>query len=168
MTFESQIQNLWIVVVLAGFNMTWYARNCVIHKDGWLSLVVAFGFVRRSICEANLLNKGNMINSFLELVTLRKLGVEIFRAKAPMIINVIWRLPEPYWIKLNIDEADLGQPSFAREWSIFHSSRGFVKGCFVVHLGHIFAFEAELLAMIQALEIAKEYSWENLWLKYDS
>lgn len=59
---------------------------------------------------------------------LRKLGVEIFR-NTHKILNVVWRLPEPYWIKINIDGATLGPPSLASGRGIFYNSMGFVKGC---------------------------------------
>ncbi|KAK3204976.1 hypothetical protein Dsin_019022 [Dipteronia sinensis] len=44
----------------------------------------------------------------------------------------------------------------------------FVKGCFVVPLGQVFAFEAELLAASMAINLAWQNRWHRIWLESDS
>lgn len=51
---------------------------------------------------------------------------------------------------------------------MFKTYRGFNKGCFARPLGILFAFEAELLVVIAALDYAKGFGRDNLWFESDS
>ncbi|KAK2657383.1 hypothetical protein Ddye_010440 [Dipteronia dyeriana] len=51
---------------------------------------------------------------------------------------------------------------------IFHNCGAFIKGCFVVPLDHVFAFEAELLAASIAINFAWQNEWHRIWLESDS
>ncbi|KAF3455215.1 hypothetical protein FNV43_RR05663 [Rhamnella rubrinervis] len=48
------------------------------------------------------------------------------------------------------------------------TSRGFIKGSFVVPLDSCYAFESELLGAITAIECARDFGWDHLWLECDS
>ena len=50
----------------------------------------------------------------------------------------------------------------------FKTCRGFIKGSFSYYLGIDFAFEAELIGFILAIEIAYNWNWYNLWVETDS
>ncbi|KAK3183936.1 hypothetical protein Dsin_031222 [Dipteronia sinensis] len=45
---------------------------------------------------------------------------------------------------------------------------GFVKGCFVIHLGVCFAFEVELAAVVHAIDYAWTFGWRQFLLESDS
>ena len=60
-----------------------------------------------------------------------------------------------------------GAPSLFGCGGIFINCRGFVKGCFAIHLGISFAFEAEIMRFIIAIEIAHKFNWLNLWVETD-
>ena len=63
---------------------------------------------------------------------------------------------------MNIDEATRGAPGQAGCGGVFRNYRGFIKGCFSFHLGIKFAFEAEIIGFIMALEFAHRIDWSNL------
>lgn len=88
--------------------------------------------------------------------------------KGPKIIGVRWGLPGAYWIKLNTYGVALGSSGLAGGAGIFTNSKGFVKDCFSVLFGKVYAFETELLASMHALECAKDRLWTSIWLESDS
>lgn len=49
----------------------------------------------------------------------------------------------------------LGSPRLADDGGILRNNRGFVKSCFSVPFGEVFAFESELMAVMHALDYAK-------------
>ncbi|KAI9186202.1 hypothetical protein LWI28_014797 [Acer negundo] len=62
----------------------------------------------------------------------------------------------------------MGSPGFGGCGVIFRNCRAFVKGCFAIPLGQVFAFEAELLAASLAINFAWKNGWHRLWLESDS
>ncbi|KAI9178164.1 hypothetical protein LWI28_023465 [Acer negundo] len=44
----------------------------------------------------------------------------------------------------------------------------FVKGCFAIPLGQVFAYKVELLAASLAINVAWKYVWHRIWLESDS
>ncbi|KAI9156864.1 hypothetical protein LWI28_013336 [Acer negundo] len=51
---------------------------------------------------------------------------------------------------------------------IFQNYRTFVKGCFAIPLGQVFAVEAELLTTFLTINFAWKYGWHRIWLESDS
>ena len=72
--------------------------------------------------------------------------------KAPHILEIIWHPPPPSLLKVNIDGAACGGPNHTACVDVFRICRGFVKDCFAIPLGVCFAFEAELVVVIHAIE----------------
>lgn len=103
-----------------------------------------------------------MYNSQDDLLRLQSLHLIVHPKKAPSILEVHWKTPSPGWIKCNTDGNALGAPGSATCGGVFRNSRGFVQGCFSVNMGIAFAFEAELLAVILAIEAAAERKWNHL------
>lgn len=62
----------------------------------------------------------------------------------------------------------LGNPGIAAIGGIFRAYRGFSKGCFCLNIGLHTAFVAELTAFIQAIELAWDKQWLQIWLELDS
>ena len=97
---------------------------------------------------------GHMNNSQLELITLKNLNVPGVLRKSPKITEVFWIPPHLLWTKCNTDGMALGCPGVSAIGGIFRNFRGFSKGCFCLNIGINTAFVAELLAFMQAVEIA--------------
>ncbi|KAI9181501.1 hypothetical protein LWI28_015585 [Acer negundo] len=121
-----------------------------------------------SFSEANRLDIGYMHNCMDDLLILRRFGLQGRPSKAPVIKSVIWSPSAPSWIKVNTDGATIGSLGFGGCGGIFRNCRAFVKGCFAIPLGQVFAFEAELLTASLAINFAWKYGWHRLWLESDS
>ncbi|KAF3432476.1 hypothetical protein FNV43_RR27216 [Rhamnella rubrinervis] len=68
------------------------------------------------------------------------------------------------YLKVNIDGC-LGP---AKCDVYFVTSRSFIKGSFAVPLDLRYAFVSELLGVISAIECARDFRWDHLWLKCNS
>ncbi|KAK3198527.1 hypothetical protein Dsin_021942 [Dipteronia sinensis] len=113
----------------------------------------ALSLVWGAVSDANRLEIGCMRNCVDYLLILRRfdLGRPV---RAPVIMSVIWLPLTPGWIKVNTDGAVLSSPGVGGYGGVFRNCQTFVKGCFAVHLGQVFAFEAELLAALMAINFA--------------
>ena len=71
------------------------------------------------------------------------------------------------WIKCNIDGFVFSSPGLGGCGGIFRTSWGFTKACFSCGLSIFFAFEAEMMGFIIAVEKVIEFNWSNVWLELD-
>ncbi|KAL1562504.1 hypothetical protein AAHA92_05078 [Salvia divinorum] len=83
----------------------------------------------------------------------------------PAATLVRWHRPPPSWLKVNTDGSSFGTSSSCG--GIFRDHRGKVMASFSTQLGEGTAFEAELAACINALDIASDRGWRKLWLESD-
>ncbi|KAK3225743.1 hypothetical protein Dsin_005605 [Dipteronia sinensis] len=128
----------------------------------------ALSLVWPAVYDANRLGIGCMRNCVDDLLILRRFDLYGRPARAPVIRSVIWSPPAPGWIKVNTDGAALSSPGVGGCGGVFRNCRAFVKGCFAVPLGQVFAFEAELLAASMAINFAWQNGWHRIWLESDS
>lgn len=133
-----------------------YARNQSIIVGIDILLCSALVMVGRAIRETNLLTHDCMHNIVQDLLLMKKLRVSLL-AKAAQILEVCC-CPSPInQIKINTDGAALGLTGPADGGGIFCTAKGLVKGFFAFHLGAVSAFEAELLAVMSAIEKVKAF-----------
>ncbi|KAK2662084.1 hypothetical protein Ddye_000658 [Dipteronia dyeriana] len=125
-------------------------------KDHYFSLMEETRWLI-DIRDSNHLITGGMYNSQYEVLLLRHIQVVHRPCKASKILEVFWRSHPPGWIKVNTDGSSNGSPGPSGCGGIFRNCRRFVKGCFVVPLGVMYAFEVELLAVFKAIEFAHIY-----------
>ncbi|KAK3229515.1 hypothetical protein Dsin_001396 [Dipteronia sinensis] len=114
----------------------------------------ALSLVWRAVSDANRLEIGCMRNCVDDLLILRLFDLRGRPAKALIIRSVIWSTLALGWIKVNNDGAALSSPGDGGCGGVFRNCRAFVKGCFAVPLGQVFAFEAELLTASTAINLA--------------
>ncbi|KAK2410659.1 hypothetical protein QL285_046012 [Trifolium repens] len=103
-----------------------------------------------------------------DFLVLKAFNVNINPPKAPVIKEVIWMPPIPFWTKCNTDGAALGCPDQASCAGVFRNNLALFWGCFTLNIGQATAFQAELLGVMQAIKIAHLKGWWNLWLETDS
>ncbi|KAK2637349.1 hypothetical protein Ddye_032141 [Dipteronia dyeriana] len=128
----------------------------------------ALSLVWHSVYDVNRSGIGCMRNCVDDLLILHRFGLYGRLGKAPVIRSVVWSLLAPRWIKVNTDGAALGSPGMGGYGGVFQTCRSFVKACFAVPLGQVFAFEAELLATSLAINYAWNLGWHRTWLESDS
>ncbi|KAL6144814.1 hypothetical protein ACLB2K_055504 [Fragaria x ananassa] len=109
-----------------------------------------------------------MKNTVGELCILHRIGIKGRPSKAPKIVEVMWHVPFIYQVKLNTDGAARGSPGLAGFGGIFRDHLGQVLGCFSGNLGIANALEAELQAVIHAIQMASQRGWHSLWIESDS
>ncbi|KAK3221988.1 hypothetical protein Dsin_009013 [Dipteronia sinensis] len=167
-SFSYHIRVLWRAVIHAVVWSVWYSRNQWIFEGNSFDFKAALSLVWHSVYDANCLVIGCMRNCADDLLILHRLGLSGRPGKAPIIRSVVWSPPAPRWIKVNTDGAALGSPGVGDYGGVFRTCRSFVKACFVVPLGQVFAFEAELLAASLAINYAWNLGWSRIWLESDS
>ncbi|KAK2645814.1 hypothetical protein Ddye_021009 [Dipteronia dyeriana] len=167
-SFSDQVHVLWKIDIHADIWSVWFARNQWIFESKTMDFRSALSFVWRAVSDANRLEIGCMRNCVDDLLILHRFDLHGRPARALVIKSVIWSPPAPGWTKVNIDGAALSSPGAGGCRGIFHNCRAFVKGCFVVPLDHVFAFEAELRIASIAINFAWQNGWHRIWLESDS
>lgn len=157
-----KVSNFWLVALVSIFSAIWFARNQACFDYSFLPISKSIVLIINVIREANHLRKGCMKNFVDDLMLFYKVSVKRTPQKAPKIVSVFWNLPNASWIKINTDEATNGAPNAIGSGGIFYTSNDFIKSCFTILLDSKYAFEANLLAIIYALEVARKYSWDSL------
>ena len=103
--------------------------------------------------------------SISNFVILKKFNVTLHSPRAPLIIEVIWQPPPPFWIKCNTDGSTNGNLSSCG--GIFRDSKSDFLLCFGENAGIGNSLHAELSRAMRAIEIANSHQWFNLWLEAD-
>jgi hypothetical protein len=85
---------------------------------------------------------------------LKAFNVSIHHPNAPSIKEVVWLPPIVPWVKCNPDGAAAGNLGQAACGSVFRDHNAIFLGGFSVNLGFASTFHAELLGVINAIEIA--------------
>lgn len=96
--------------------------------------------------------KGYASQSMVEFSFIKHLNVPIHAPKAPCIIQIIWQKPPCGWVKCNTNGASRGNLGLATCGGIFRDSSGVIMGCFSDFLGTLTSFQAELVAIMLAIE----------------
>ncbi|XP_057811243.1 uncharacterized protein LOC131025465 [Salvia miltiorrhiza] len=164
---SKQVGNLWKVGVVSLLWSLWSHRNNVIHNNLAPSRHLILKQVRVFLCEAaNNFVLGTMANSVTDLLILKNLSIAGQPRKPLSFIYVAWHLPPPSWIKVNTDGSV--REGRIHAGGVFRNAFNDVLGCYHFSGGHGVAFEAELLAIIIAIESAHRAKWERVWFESDS
>ena len=165
---SSQLRNLFITCCLVTLYALWDVRNKLIFHNFRPVPSRTLHYIKGWLQELAPLLPGHMNNTQSDLLILKIFNVSGVHRKSPQIIEVMWTPPHFNWIKCNTDGMALGCPGYAAIGGIFRTYRGFSKGCFCLNIGIHTAFVAELLAFIQAIELAWERNWFQIWFELDS
>jgi len=97
---------------------------------------------------------------------LKTCKVNIKPPRASLIKEVIWAPSLSSWVKVNTDGASI--PTRAAAGGIFRNFEGVCLGGFSQFLGDANALHAELIAAMNAIEVAALMGFSNVWLESDS
>ncbi|KAK2663348.1 hypothetical protein Ddye_001922 [Dipteronia dyeriana] len=164
----AQIRILWRAVINSVVWSVWYSCNQWIFDGKSVDFKATLSLVWLSVYDVYSLGISCMRNCVDDLLILHRFGLCSRPLKAPVIKSVVWSPPVPEWIKVNTDGAALHSPGVGGCGGVFRTCRSFVKACFAVPIGHVFAFEAELLAASLAINYAWNLGWHRIWLESDS
>ncbi|GAU40207.1 hypothetical protein TSUD_397340 [Trifolium subterraneum] len=103
-----------------------------------------------------------------EFLILKAFNVNVHLPKASAIKEVLWQPPLYNWVKCNTDGPALGRPGLASCGALFRDYTATFLGGFSINIGNSYALHAELISVMNAIEIAHSKGWNNLWLKSDS
>ncbi|KAK2381212.1 hypothetical protein QL285_068838 [Trifolium repens] len=149
-------------------NGIWFARNqCRFNNTliNWQSII--------SMIKANVSLSGNNTrkvssSSIRDFILLKNFNVCIHALAVPILKEVLWIPPLNHWLKCNVDGAAKGNPGLAGCGGVFRDHRAeFVYG-FAEPLGNSSSIQAELFAVIFAIDVAFRMQWYNLWIETDS
>ncbi|XP_057791145.1 uncharacterized protein LOC131008275 [Salvia miltiorrhiza] len=168
--FSSQLLSFWKAGVITTIWKIWDSRNSVIFDNVSFDHRRILAFVKSFFKELdiNTKNIGTINNTWSEYLITRAIGVGSRPAPPPNMVEVHWWPPTSPWIKVNTDGSALGAPGIIAAGGVFRDHHAVVRGCFHIKGGTGFAFEAELLAVITAINIAHDRNWLNLWIEADS
>lgn len=153
-----------IVVVLASLSVICFAWNQSCSEISFISLNFSLLLVWRSIRETNSLHI-----SVQDLFILHQLGFSSKPPKLPKLLMSTGLLPHLVGSRLTqmVMLMELQALVVVRRRGGC-SSHDFVKGFFAFGLDIIHAFEAELWAVFIAIDFARQFSWDHIWLEADS
>lgn len=95
------------------------------------------------------------------------LSLSPLRLQAPHFIPINWEPPPINWVKINTD-GSFHNPNRAGFGGIFRGARPSFLGAFSCKADVLSAIEVEILAVIEAVRVAWNKHWSNLWLETDS
>ncbi|GAU28119.1 hypothetical protein TSUD_295560 [Trifolium subterraneum] len=150
------------------FNTIWFVRNQARYNNkvtSWRSAI--------SMIIANTSLTGNNTckpssNSIRDFTFLKMFRICIHHPKVPILKEILWQPPLVNWFKCNIDGASCGNPGNASCGGIFTDSNANFIYAVSEPLGVAFSYFAELCGAMQAIEIAFQRGWSNIWLETDS
>ncbi|KAK6138812.1 hypothetical protein DH2020_027447 [Rehmannia glutinosa] len=166
--FSPQIAALWKGAYLSAIWIIWHFCNRWIFEEVKPQIALAIVLLRAFIIEMAGLVLGPMSNSIFDLICLRKLQVKGNIWATPMMHVVRWHTPLPGWMKVNTDGCVYKAPRRCVAAGVYRNCRGFFTGCFIQNIGVGFAFQAELMAAIFAIERGYRRGWRKMWLESDS
>ncbi|XP_057779814.1 uncharacterized protein LOC130998415 [Salvia miltiorrhiza] len=152
------------------YTMIWDCRNAIVFDDLRFEARSILTFVKAYFKEmdSNFSRLGTIKNNWTDYVIVRSLGIGSRAAPPPRMVEVYWWPPVTHWIKVNTDGSAKGAPGRIAAGGVFRDNFAYVRGCFHIKGGSGFAFEAELLAVITAINIAHDRGWLHLWVESDS
>ncbi|XP_057803117.1 uncharacterized protein LOC131018409 [Salvia miltiorrhiza] len=163
---STQVDNLWRVGVMSTVWSIWNVRNKAVFEEAPVSAVALSIQIKAFILKSSQFCLGEMANSVEELLILHGLGVPGRPRRPISFVYVFWSPPPAPWRKINIDGSVHGSPHLFHAGGVIRDS-SCVLGCFHFSAGRGWPFEAELLALIIALEETVIHGWGYVWIETD-
>ncbi|XP_004309472.1 PREDICTED: putative ribonuclease H protein At1g65750-like [Fragaria vesca subsp. vesca] len=163
-----QLKEIWLICYTTTLWFIWKARNKMRHDNCTIVVDAVRQLIMGHVKTASKLALGCMSNSLTELRVLKKFGLLCRPHRAPRITEVNWHPPLFGWIKVNTDGAWQKTTGKSGYGGIFRDFHGSFLGAFASNLEILNSVDAEVMAVIQAIELAWVRDWEHIWLEVDS
>ncbi|XP_058726868.1 uncharacterized protein LOC131598268 [Vicia villosa] len=167
MNWSAQAMSVVKAGLVGVFYQVWIARNHARFEDKqihWKHCI--------SLTVAQLQMIGNNANktsnsSISNFTVLKNFNISIRPSKALTTMNVLWTPPLHGWLKCNVDGVACGFPWTSACGGIFRDHNALHVLRFSALLGKEPPETAEFLAVIMALEKAKDFGIYKLWIESD-
>ncbi|XP_057803295.1 uncharacterized protein LOC131018600 [Salvia miltiorrhiza] len=163
---SKQVDNLGRIGVMSTIWSIWNIRNRVVFDEAPVSARALSIQIKAFILETSHLRSGEMANSVEDLLILHGLGVPGRPRRSLSYVYVYWIPPPAPWCKISIDGSVHGSPLHIHAGGVIRDS-SHVLGYFHFSAGRGWAFEAELLALVIALEQTVFHGWSHVWIETD-
>ena len=147
-------------------NIIWYRRNNIQFQDKIVDWRTAINLIISKVSLSGNLTSKTAASNMLEFTILKACKVNIKPPRPSLTKEVIWAPPLSSWVKVNTDGASI--PTRATAGGIFRNSEGVCLGGFSQFLGDANTLHAELIAVMNAIEVAALMGFSNVWLESDS
>ena len=165
---SSQVKEVWLITFTTTLWFIWRARNKMKHDNCVVMVKATKRLIMGHVKAASKLASGTMYNSVSELQILHFFGVGCRPRRTPRIIEVNWIPPIIGWVKINTDGACQHVSGRAGYGGVFRDFHGSFMGAFASNLDIPSSIDAEIMAVIQAIELAWVREWKHIWLEVDS
>ena len=161
---SSQVSDIFVAGIVHTLHIIWISRNSMRFSSDTVTLHASKVRLHSAIAMSGNLSTGECIPSDRPL--LDSFSVSMHHRQMSDIIPVIWKVPSPPWLKVNIDGSVIG--NHAACGGLFRDHLGSLLGAFTCNLDNDYVFNSEVMGFIIALEFAAQNGWNRLWLESDS
>ena len=161
---SSQLRDVYVAVIIHTVHSIWLARNSIRFNSAKVSIHNTMIKISSLITLSGINSNGNCLSSDAKI--LENFLIKPSHRKVKDIITVIWKPPTINWVKANTDGSVVNSTSSCG--GLFRDFRGSFLGAFASNLREVSVFEAEIMGLMMAMEIAAHKNWHRLWLESDS
>ncbi|PRQ38043.1 putative ribonuclease H-like domain, reverse transcriptase zinc-binding domain-containing protein [Rosa chinensis] len=158
---------LWRMAVCNLLWLTWTERNSL--RNSCRTFCIGRFSQRFLLClkdSAQLVFKAYP-HSVSTIPIFNLLGLSPLLCRAPSFKPVTWQPSPDHWLKVNTDGTFRGS-NMAGFGGIFRDAEGNFVGAFAARAEVPSAIDAEILAVIEAIQVAWVRRWTHIWLETDS
>lgn len=163
-----QLKEIWLICYTTTLWFIGKARNKIRHDNCTIVVDAVRQLIMGHVKAVSKLASGCMSNSLTKLRVLKKFGLLCRPCQALRITKVNWHPPLFGWIKVNTDGAWQKTTGKSGYGGIFRDFHGSFLSAFASNLEIPNSVDAEVMAVIQAIELAWVRDWKHIWLEVDS
>jgi ribonuclease HI len=149
-------------------NGIWFARNQCRFNNTFINRQSIISMIKANVSLSGNNTRKVSSSSIRDFILLKNFNVCIHAPAAPILKEVLWLPPLNHWFKCNVDGAAKGNPGLACCGGVFRDHRAEFVYVFAERLGISSSIQAELFAVIFAIDVAFRRQWINLWIETDS
>jgi ribonuclease HI len=165
-SISPSVKLLWRITLCNLLWCFWSERNWLRHEGGTFNLIRFMRFFLLSLKEsAGMAFVHSSPTSTYPIFNI--LSISSLRATAPRFIKVTWTPPIPPWVKINTD-GSFRDADNAGYGGIVRDAEGAFVHAFASRVRVPSALDAEVLAFLEAIGVARSRNWRHLWIETDS
>lgn len=165
--FPVALKLLWRMAVCNLLWCIWTERNKLRFDDSCFCPVRFKQYFFLAFKESASIHFSPCSASFGAAPVFLLLGLSPLQSLIPKLISVLWKPPPIGWVKVNTD-GSFRDKSRAGFGGVFRNHEGVFIGGFSSKVDVCSAIDAEILAVLEALQVAWVRRWTHVWLETDS